>query len=165
MLLFVFLFRFLCSYTHFLRQIQVCVLARQRPRLPCVKGAVTRTAWLRDWQPLRAKSKILPTSPYTGEALVRCATVRQIQVCITELYFSTCSKSSDIVGANCVRPRAVTDRPYIFFRKLFVKFKFVKLHLTADYFILRSNISLNMPFWYESIWMVGLYICNFMILW
>ena len=30
----------------------------------------------------------------------------------------------NIVGAHCVRPWAVTDRPYIFFRKLFAKFKF-----------------------------------------
>ena len=30
-----------------------------------------------------------------------------------------------IVGANCVRPRAVTDRPYKFYRKRFAKFKFV----------------------------------------
>ena len=27
-------------------------------------------------QPLRAKAKISPTSPYTGEALVRCKTER-----------------------------------------------------------------------------------------
>ena len=29
-------------------------------------------------QPLRAKSKILPTSPYTGEALVRCVNDRSL---------------------------------------------------------------------------------------
>ena len=39
---------------------------------------------------------------------------------------------NNIVGAHCVRPRAVTDRPYIFFRKSFIKFRFIALALTAS---------------------------------
>ena len=33
----------------------------------------------------------------------------------------------NMVGANCVRPRAVTDRPYKSYRTVFVKFKFYEL--------------------------------------
>ena len=48
-------------------------LARQRPKAPLCKGGCQKSL-IFDWgivvlsQPLRSKSKILTTSPYTGEA-------------------------------------------------------------------------------------------------
>ena len=58
-------------------QIKFSLLALTAPKAPLCKGSCQKSSdfWLRDWQPLRAKSKILPTSPYTGEALMRCVTV------------------------------------------------------------------------------------------